>query len=121
MNALIRSMKKQFAESTAIVSAVGNRCKFVVSLQHIKEFPVAVYNVREIDAITKDGSRDYDLTIFVMAKNIKDLLDLYEVSKEVMDTETTEFLSVFNGSSYPELLEEHDDIYIVDINYKITQ
>lgn len=116
---LIKSMKNQFAESQQIQNVVGDRCKFVINLQDIREFPAIVYNCREVVRITKDNCREYDLSVFVLAKNIQDLMNVYEVAKEVMDNETTDFYSVFEGSSYPEVLEDFDDIYIIDINYKI--
>lgn len=119
MNALIRSMKTQFAENTAITDVVGERCKFVINLQDEQNYPVVVYNAREIGRITKDNAREYDLTVFVMATKVADLLDIYEVCKDVMDTATTDFESVFVGSSYPDVLEGRDDVYIIDLNYKV--
>lgn len=120
MNALIKSMKTQFAESTAIVAAVGSRCKFIVNLQEEKEFPLIVYNAKEVGPVTKDSLREYDLTVSVLAQNVKDLLDIYEISKQVMDNDTTDFLSLFIDSSYPEFIEGRDDLWIVDINYKVN-
>ena len=120
MNALMRSMKTQFAEATAMVEAVGDRCKFVVNLQDEKVFPVVVYNAKELETQTKDNARDYNLTVFVLAQNVKDLLDVYEVCKTVMHNETSDFTSWFLESSYAGILESRDDVYIIDINYKIT-
>ena len=39
MNALIKSMKNQFADNPAITDVVGNRCKFIVNLQEEQDFP----------------------------------------------------------------------------------
>lgn len=114
-------MKTQFAESTTITAAVGTRCRFVINTQEVNEYPFIAYNLREVQQITKDNRREYELVIFVMADNVKELLDLYEDCKTVMDEETTDFYSEFTGSGYPEPLDEIDDIYIVDINYKVEQ
>lgn len=119
MNALIKSMKNQFADNPVITDVVGSRCKFIVNLQEEQDFPLIVYNTRELGRITKDDAREYDLTVSVLAQNVKDLLDIYEVCKTVMDTATTDFKSVFLDCSYPEFLENRDDLWIIDINYKI--
>lgn len=121
MNNVIKSMKNQFAESQSIINAVGDNCLFLVSLQDITTYPIIVYNVKENFIETKDNLREYDLTIFILAESVKNLMDIYEVSKTVMDQETTDFFSTFQGSSYAEPLEDKDDTYIVDINYRIQQ
>jgi hypothetical protein len=113
-------MKTQFAESAAIQNVVGDRCKFVVNLQDEKTFPVVVYNAKELEPLTKDNASEYALTVFVLAQSVKDLLDVYEVCKTVMYNETTDFVSWFVESSYPGISESRDDVYIIDINYKIV-
>ena len=121
MNELLRTMKQDFAENTTIQSLVGDRCKFLVSLQNIKAFPIIVYNAKELARLTKDGFREYDLTIFIMANDVETLLNIYEAAKTVMATETPNFYNQFVSSSYPELVEDRDDVYIIDINYAIQQ
>lgn len=117
MNSVLQILKTQFANSPKIIAVVDTRCSFMIQLQDI-ESPYIGYNMRELTPTTKDHSTEYDLGIAVVAKTVENLFEVYAVVKDVMDTETTDFLSVFEGSSNPDITQSEDN-YIIELNYNI--
>lgn len=117
MLSTLQSLKTQFAESPTIVGRVDDKCSFVIELQQQKP-PFISYNLREEGPATKDGSSSLDLSIAVVSKNITELIEIYDDVKTVMDNETTDFLSTFIGSSYPDTVGK-DDHYIIELSYNI--
>jgi hypothetical protein len=85
------------------------------------EPPFITYNIQEFAPQTKDGTRDYQLIIFVIAKTLSDLLTIYETVKTVMDTETTDFMSHYQGSTFPESDRELDGNFIIELTYNINK
>ena len=120
MIAVLTSLKSQFANSTSITALVGDNCSFLMELQET-EPPFITYNIQEYEPATKDGSRDYTLIIFVIAKTLGDLLNIYETVKTVMDAETTDFMSNYQGSTFPESDKELDGNFIIELTYSINK
>ena len=118
---VLASLKSQFAADTSITALVGTKCSFLMELQEKTKPPFITYNIQEQQPATKDGSRDYTLIIFVIAKTLSDLLNIYETVKTVIDTQTTDFLSNYEGSTFPERDPEMDDNYIIELTYSINK
>jgi len=117
---VLTSLKSQFAGSTTITALVGGNCSFLMELQETTP-PFITYNIQEFEPADKDGSRDYTVIFFVIAKTLSDLLTIYEAVKTVMDSETTDFLSNYQGSTFPDSDKELDGNFIIELTYSINK
>lgn len=118
MNSVLASLKAQFAGSSNITAKVGTRCSYLIELQDSAK-PFIAYNLRQEANETKDGLKNFQLVIAIVAANIADLLQIYDAAYTVMQTETTDFLSEFEGGTFPEITE--DDNYIIELNFNIKK
>ena len=119
MNSVLQSLKTQFAENAAITALVGDRCSFVIELQD-STVPYIAYNLRELPKPTKTPlSGDFELNISIVAESLTSLFTILPTAKQVMDDATTDFLPVYEGSSFPDKLS--DDEFIIELNYNIKQ
>ena len=119
MITVLTSLKSQFANSATITALVGDKCSFLMELQETQP-PFITYNLQEYEPADKDGSRDYTVIFFVIAETLSDLLNIYETVKTVMDTETTDFMSHYQGSTFPESDKELDGNFIIELTYSIN-
>ena len=120
MTEVLQILKAQFANNASITGLVGTDCSFIMELQKTKP-PFITYNIQEDPLGSKDGSRDYTLIIFAIAETIESLLEIYETSKTVMDVNTTDFMSTFQGSTFPESDKELDGNFIIELTYSINK
>lgn len=119
MYGLLQIMSTEFASSQTITDLVGTRCDFVINPQNGTELPLISYNAYETDRVTKDGLKEYQMSVFVVANSVVNLLQIYEACQNVIDNDITGFTSYFEGSSPVKILEDRDDLFLIEINYKV--
>lgn len=119
MLSLVQLMKTQFAQDPLITAQVGTRCSFALDPQNEAVLPMITYNIVELEASSKDGLKDYEMVIFCLAKDIEQLLAMYDAAREVMDVNVQGFTSYFQGGSAVDAWDDKDDIFLIDQNYKI--
>jgi hypothetical protein len=119
MYAVLQSLNTQFASSQNIIDQVGQNCSFLMEVQDQVDAFIS-YNLRESDRVTKEGHRNYELVVAIVAPTVTKLFQIYDAVRAVIDTETTDFYSEFTGSGYPEPVSELDDKYLLELNYDIS-
>lgn len=119
MYGLLQIMSSEFASSQTIRDLVGVRCDFVINPQNSNELPIISYNAYETDRVSKDGLKEYQMSVFVVAKSVVSLLQIYEACQSVIDNDVQGFTSYFQGSSSVEIPEDRDDLFIIELNYRI--
>lgn len=120
MEALLNLLKIHFTDHASIVAAVGTKCAFLTELQS-ETPPFITYNVQQLATTTKDGSKDYNLVIIIVAKTLTNLITIYDTVESVILTDTANLYPVLQGSSFPEILEDYDDNYIIDLTFNINK
>lgn len=119
MYGLLKIMSTEFAANQKITDVVADRCNFVIDPQNAAELPLISYNAYETNRVSKDGLREYQMTVFVLAKSVVELLQIYEACQDVIDNEVQGFTTYFQGSSPVEIPEDRDDLFIIDLNYRV--
>lgn len=119
MYGLLQIMTTEFAQSAKITNKVGTRCDFVISPQNAEVTPLISYNAFETDRVSKDGLKEYEMAIVILSKSVKELLEIYDVCQDVIDNDVQGFTTYFQGSSPVDLVEDRDDLYVVDLNYRV--
>lgn len=119
MYGLLQVMTTEFAQSSKIQAQVGDRCNFVLDPQNASQLPMISYNAFETNRISKDNLREYQMTVFVVSKSVTQLLQIYEVCQDVIDNDVQGFTTYFEGSSPVEIPEQRDDLFIIDLNYRV--
>lgn len=119
MLGLLQVMNTEFASTQQITDLVADRCNFVLDPQNASELPLISYNAYETDRVSKDGLKEYQMEIAVIAASVVRLLEIYEACQNVIDNEVQGFTSYFEGSSPVDLMEDRDDLFIIVLNYRI--
>jgi hypothetical protein len=112
-------MTTEFANSNKITAKVGTRCDFVISPKNAETTPLISYNAFETDRVSKDGLKEYEMAIVILSKSVKELLEIYDVCQDVIDNDVQGFTTYFLGSSPVDVVEDRDDLFVVDLNYRV--
>lgn len=119
MNEILQLIATNFANATAIVNLVGDKCSFVTEIQESNP-PFVTYAVQENNEETKDGSVNYLLAIFIASKSLTELITIYDTVRSTVFSNLSMLYPKSQGSTFPERLEDWDDNYTIELQFLIN-